>query len=484
MTTGTLALLFAARSALQSSIVRGVRAALVNSSVRALLRTSVLGGTPNELILTVYDGLYNGRELVELAPRLVGDALAVPLVAIAMVMAAPTRVATLAALALLAAAAPVLAARTCTARLARESYEAFVPINDDIGDAVGGRFEIVARGRQEAFYQRLTEHIAGWKRVASRNDLGIALSGRAPALAAAAAVGVALAMDAARRGAMDTGVLGTAVLGASAVPAFLGLAKGAIDSARTTVRLQPFLALLDEEPAPSGGPPGAPLPPLPCAVEWSNVSFGYRPQSTDAPRLAIRDVTLSWRPDQVLVLHGPNGSGKSTLIRLLLGLARPTSGQVTVGGQDLFTLDLLAWRREIAYLPQRPYLPERATVRHGVRLLANDVSDDALRDALVRVDLWDALKAHAPADPLDSCVDALSVGERQRLALARILCQPSTVVLLDEPDANLDAAGITLVANLVRDLARTRMVAVAAHTEELVQQGDIRIELVSGARRS
>jgi ATP-binding cassette subfamily C protein CydD len=169
-------------------------------------------------------------------------------------------------------------------------------------------------------------------------------------------------------------------------------------------------------------------------------------------------------------------------LRLLLGVARTASGAVTVDGVDLFDLDLHAWRRRVAYLPQRPYVPERATVREAVRLIVHDASDEQVRDALTRTGLWSALAAHAPDDPLDTRTGTLSVGERQRLALARMLCQRSAVVLLDEPDANLDADGIALVARLVRELAPERMVAVAAHTPELVRQGDLRVELAEGVR--
>jgi ABC-type transport system involved in cytochrome bd biosynthesis fused ATPase/permease subunit len=181
----------------------------------------------------------------------------------------------------------------------------------------------------------------------------------------------------------------------------------------------------------------------------------------------------------VLVLQGRNGSGKSTLLRLLLGLARPLSGAITVGGADLFDLDLDAWRRSVAFLPQRPYVPERATVREAIGLLVRDASDDEMRASLTRVGLWAALAAHAP-DPLETRVGTLSVGERQRLALARMLCQPSAVVLLDEPDANLDAEGIALVARLVRELSQDRMVAVAAHTPALLAVAEQIVALSEG----
>jgi ATP-binding cassette subfamily C protein CydD len=435
--------------------------------------------------VAVHEGIHFGQQLIDLMPALWGDVAAVPLVGLALAWMAPARVVAFATVALVGATASAFGARAWATRLVREGQEAFAPIYDDLSNAIGGRLEIVAAGRPAEFHRELLAHIDRWRQVARRSDAGIALAGRAPALAAAAAVSVALALDTTLRGAIAGGALGTAVLGASAVPAFLGLAKGIVDSAKTTARLRPFLSLLEAEPASTGSPGRADLPPLPCTIAWSNVSFAYEAETGgESELIALRDVTVPWAPGELLVLHGPNGSGKSTLLRLLLGLGLPTSGRVTLGEIDLFKLDLRAWRRQVAYLPQRPYLPERASARGAVRWLVEETTDDTLRDAAERVGLWRALATHCPHDPLDTRVGALSTGERQRLALARVLCQPSAVILLDEPDANLDAEGITLVSKLVRELARDHMVAIAAHTPELVRQGDIRVELVDGVRKA
>jgi ATP-binding cassette subfamily C protein CydD len=96
------------------------------------------------------------------------------------------------------------------------------------------------------------------------------------------------------------------------------------------------------------------------------------------------------------------------------------------------------------------------------------------------VGLLDVLRKKGP-DPLAVGVDGLSVGERQRVALARMLCRDAPIVLLDEPDANLDRAGIALVVDLVRELAaRGKSVAFAAHTPELLQAADRVVVLEEG----
>jgi ATP-binding cassette, subfamily C, bacterial CydD len=480
-TTAALAALFAIRGALRATLSRHARAAIARSAVQALLGGYVLADRGVEdLTVTVHEGLYLGQQLADQLPALIGDLAAAPFVAAALALEAPPRVLAIGAIALLVGSVGVVGARAWTVPLIAATQQALQPIYDALGHAVNGRLEIVSAGRDDGFRADVDEQIARWQRVATRSEWGTALAGRAPAAAAVLLVGIAVAIDASLRGSLEHAAIGAAAIAASTVPTFLGVAKGAIDTLRTTVRLRPFFALLHAEPAPAGAPTGTPLPRWPAPIEWRSVSFAYPSPRAPGQRLALRDVSFPWHPGQVLVLHGRNGSGKSTLLRLLLALARPLSGSITVGGTDLFELDLDAWRRNIAFLPQRPYVPERATVREAIRLLVRDASDDEMRANLARAGVWTALAAHAP-DPLDTRVGTLSVGERQRLALARMLCHPSSVVLLDEPDANLDAEGIALVAKLVRELAQDRMVAIAAHTPDLVRQGDVVVEMVEGA---
>jgi ABC-type transport system involved in cytochrome bd biosynthesis fused ATPase/permease subunit len=99
--------------------------------------------------------------------------------------------------------------------------------------------------------------------------------------------------------------------------------------------------------------------------------------------------------------------------------------------------------------------------------------------ALERVAVLPAL-LRAGSDPLAVPVDTLSIGQRQRIALARALCRDASLYLLDEPDANLDRAGILLVAEMVRELAKAHWVILAAHTPELLEVADRVIVLDGG----
>jgi ABC-type transport system involved in cytochrome bd biosynthesis fused ATPase/permease subunit len=145
------------------------------------------------------------------------------------------------------------------------------------------------------------------------------------------------------------------------------------------------------------------------------------------------------------------------------------SGSLRVGGDALDALDLVSLRRHVAYLPQRPHLGEaHVSVRTALGFSCSDAGDDAMTGALGRVRLLEALRLVHQGDPLEVRVGELSAGQRQRLALARVLLQDRDVVILDEPDANLDREGIVLVAALANELAKQgKMVAIAAHSAEL-----------------
>jgi ATP-binding cassette subfamily C protein CydD/ATP-binding cassette subfamily C protein CydCD len=205
------------------------------------------------------------------------------------------------------------------------------------------------------------------------------------------------------------------------------------------------------------------------------VSFRYEGTDTDA----LTEVDFTWEDDPIVALSGANGSGKSTCLRVLLALGTPRAGSVRLGSVSLAEIDADGWRRHVGFMPQHPYFPARAGVRAAVRLLAPQASDARITSALERVGLLATLQRAAP-DPLAVRVDTLSVGQRQRVALARMLCRDASIFVLDEPDANLDRAGVALVADIIRSLSKDHKILIAAHTPELIAVADRVIEFDRG----
>ena len=483
--TAALAFVFAMRRALAAFLTRRLRLRLIEETMGAVLATEMTRSSllPTEdATLAIFEGMYFAeRIVVEYLPGFSAALLASLILGGAIAWAAPASVLLMGALTVVVGGAVMFASRQIIARHTASAADANRRVCDGVVAAVNARVDLVANGRESAFLDGLRTDARRWCDLAMRADRVSALAGRAPMLAAALAVAAVVGVDSSLRGEVLATGLARSAIYASAVPPFLALARWAMQLVKDAVKLRPLTEILDADRSPTGGAPGTPLPSLPSAVEWRGVSFHYRADA-DAV-LALDDVSVTWPSGRSLLVVGPNGSGKSTLLRLLLGLFAPSSGSVMVGGVDVLSLDLGAWRGCAAYLGQRPYILDRATVRETIAAMAPRANDAAMRVALERLAVWAELVRKSPDDPLSTSVGALSVGQRQRVVIARVLAQDARLVVLDEPDANLDAAGVKIVAQVVRELARDRMVVVAAHTPELAATGDILVQLDLGRVR-
>jgi thiol reductant ABC exporter CydD subunit len=237
--------------------------------------------------------------------------------------------------------------------------------------------------------------------------------------------------------------------------------------------------LLDLLDAPPPLRTGHARPPDPrhATVRFEDVWFAYPGREVDV--LAGLDLELA--PAETVALVGQSGSGKSTLASLLLRLAGPTRGRILAGGVDLAGCDVEAWRREIAWVPQRPTLLA-ASVADNIRLGDPSASDEQVREAARQAGA-DSFVGRLPDGYATAVGDGgrtLSAGERQRLALARAFLRDAPLVVLDEPTANLDPVAARLVAESVDRLREGRTVLLVAHRPELWARADRVVRLEGG----
>ncbi len=176
--------------------------------------------------------------------------------------------------------------------------------------------------------------------------------------------------------------------------------------------------------------------------------------------VALKDANLEVHQGEFIALMGPSGSGKSTLLHLMAAMDRPTSGQITVFGQNLQALSdsaIARWRNtHIGFVFQSFNLIPVLTAMENVELplkltrLNKTQRRDQARTALELVGLGDRLR-HTPRQ--------LSGGQEQRVAIARALVTDPDVILADEPTGNLDAASardvLTLLGRLNREFGKT-----------------------------
>jgi heme exporter protein A len=168
-------------------------------------------------------------------------------------------------------------------------------------------------------------------------------------------------------------------------------------------------------------------------------------------RTVLRDVSLSLADGRTLVVFGPNGAGKTTLLRVLASLLRPHAGSVRVLGSSL-PREAWAVRGRVGLLGHEPLLYRELTARENLRFHArlHGVGDGRVSELL------ESVAMHARAnEPLRT----LSRGMVQRVAIARAVLHEPELLLLDEPNSNLDPAAVELVAPLIGAASqRTRVI--------------------------
>lgn len=209
-----------------------------------------------------------------------------------------------------------------------------------------------------------------------------------------------------------------------------------------------------------------PLAPGPPAIRFAGVSFRY-----GGSRGGVSAVDLELSAGSITALAGESGAGKTTLARLLVGLSRPESGQITVNGVDLADLSPADWRSRLAWVPQKPFF-FIGTVRDNLLLGCPTAGEEDLAAALAAAGAAEFI-TRLPRG-LDTVMGdrgaGLSGGELRRLAVARAFLRHATLVVLDEPTAGLDAINERLVGDAVRRLAVGRTVLVISHREETLRQ--------------
>jgi ABC-2 type transport system ATP-binding protein len=190
--------------------------------------------------------------------------------------------------------------------------------------------------------------------------------------------------------------------------------------------------------------------------------------------VAVDELTFSLRPGTVTGFLGPNGAGKTTTLRLLLGLAEPTAGEVLVFGRRYRELDDPA-RRVGAVLESNDFHPGRSGRDHlRVLALAAAIPSSRVEEVLALVELDAAAKRR---------VKTYSLGMRQRLGLAAALLGDPELLVLDEPANGLDPAGVHWLRGFLRQFAEQgRTVLVASHILAEVAQTVDQIVIINRGR--
>ena len=385
----------------------------------------------------------------------------------------------------------------------RDSFE----INGEMSSTMTERFN-VSGALLVKLYGDLNEESKVFKKKARKvADLGISMamlntfffialiSIAALATAIAYGIGGHLAID----GAITVGsLIAITTLLARLYGPLVALATVRVDVMGALVSFERVFEVLDLEPMVQEKPNAKVLKSRTPEIEFSDVRFTYPnaqqislaslesaslPEIKDSEEI-LNGISFTAKPGSVTALVGPSGAGKTTISALLPRLYDVTSGSIKIDGQDLRDLTLTSLRDSIGVVMQDSHL-FHDTITANLRYAKSDASLDEMKAACQAAQIWDLISSLP--NGLETMVGErghrLSGGEKQRLAIARLLLKSPSIVILDEATAHLDSENEELVQTALASALQGRTSIVIAHRLSTVMSADQIIVLENGLIR-
>ena len=385
----------------------------------------------------------------------------------------------------------------------RDSFE----INGEMSSTMTERFN-VSGALLVKLYGDLNEESKVFKKKARKvADLGISMamlntfffialiSIAALATAIAYGIGGHLAID----GAITVGsLIAITTLLARLYGPLVALATVRVDVMGALVSFERVFEVLDLEPMVQEKPNAKVLKSKTPEIEFSDVCFTYPnaqqislaslesaslPEIKDSEKI-LKGISFTAKPGSVTALVGPSGAGKTTISALLPRLYDVTSGFIKIDGNDLRDLSLTSLRDSIGVVMQDSHL-FHDTITANLRYAKSDASLDEMKTACQAAQIWDLI--FSLPNGLETMVGErghrLSGGEKQRLAIARLLLKSPSIVILDEATAHLDSENEELVQTALASALQGRTSIVIAHRLSTVMSADQIIVLDNGLIR-
>lgn len=269
-----------------------------------------------------------------------------------------------------------------------------------------------------------------------------------------------------------------------------------VDVMTALVSFERVFEVLDLPPLVRQSPEAVPVPQGPLSVAFDHVSFRYptaaevslaslesvaRAEEPRGEAPVLHDVSFSAEPGQLVALVGPSGAGKTTITALIPRLYDSTTGAVRVGGIDVRDLELESLRGSIGVVTQDAHM-FHDTIGANLRYARPDATDAQIREALRGAHILDLIDSLP--NGLDTVVGdrgyRLSGGEKQRIAIARLLLKAPRVVILDEATAHLDSESEAAVQDALATALVGRTSIVIAHRLSTVRQADVILVIDDG----
>ena len=387
-------------------------------------------------------------------------------------------------------------ARLMGRRLASLAHEQMVE-NADLGTRMTERFNVAGALLVKLFGRPVVEDEEYAARAARVRDIGVRIAVNRSvffvALTLVASLATAMVYGAgglmAVAGALSVGTLIalTALLARLYGP-LTAISNVRVDIMTALVSFERVFEVLDLQPLVAEAPDARPVPPGPVRIEVDDVAFSY--PSADEVSLAslestatgdrrgsgpvLRDVSFTVEPGTLVALVGPSWAGKTTITALVARLYDPSSGAIRINGVDLRQVSTESLHDAVGVVTQDAHL-FHDTIRANLAYAAPDATEDDMVAALKAAQVWSLV------DSLPSGLETvvgdrghrLSGGEKQRLAIARLLLKGPGLIVLDEATAHLDSESEQALQRALDHALRDRSALVIAHRLSTVRHADL-----------
>lgn len=330
--------------------------------------------------------------------------------------------------------------------------------------------------------QEYDRNLAAWEEARIKHRVSLAMLNIGQALIVAVAVTVMMGMAALRvaDGSMSLGDL--TMINAYLLQLFIPLNNlGFVyrEMRESLVNIERLFALADQPSQVADRPQAHELEANGAAVRFEQVSFAYQGE-----RPILGEVSFAVPAGSKVALVGPSGAGKSTVARLLFRFYDVDGGRITINGEDIRTVTQHSLRAAIGVVPQDTVL-FNATIRYNIAYGRRDASEEQIWTAVRGAHLDEFI--HSLPEGLDTLVGErglkVSGGEKQRIAIARVLLKNPPLLILDEATSSLDSVAEQAILATLEEVARERTTLVIAHRLSTIQDAD-RILLLRDGRIS
>lgn len=234
--------------------------------------------------------------------------------------------------------------------------------------------------------------------------------------------------------------------------------------------------IFDEKPEVVNDPNPIPIPKMRGEVDFKNVEFHY-----EEGKSVLKDITIHCKPGDTTALIGPTGCGKSTVLNLILRFYDITGGELLIDGHDIRKLDLHQFRKQFGIVLQEPLL-FGTSIRDNIRYSHPMASDEAVINAAKAAEIHDFVMTLK--DGYDTLIGdfgiELSVGQKQRITIARAICADPAILIMDEATSSLDSDSEQAIQRAMDKVLAGRTSFVVAHRLSTIKNADQIILLDKG----